>query len=48
VILGSSPKNTAGIVSYEHLQVLSTELSTELGVEFIVVQDGKVAFQTTT
>jgi nucleotide-binding universal stress UspA family protein len=48
VILGSSPKDAAGIVSYEHLQELSTELSTELGVEFIVVQDGKVAFQTAT
>ena len=45
VILGSSP-NEPGIVSYEHLQELSTELGEELGVEFIVVQDGKVVFQT--
>jgi hypothetical protein len=48
VILGSSPKDATGIVSYEHLQEMSTELSMELGVEFIVVQDGKVAFQTAT
>jgi nucleotide-binding universal stress UspA family protein len=48
VILGSSPKNAAGLVSYEHLQELSTELGTKMGVEFIVVQDGKVAFQTAT
>jgi len=45
VILGSSP-NEPGIVSYEHLQELSTELSDELGVEFYVVQDGKMVFHT--
>ena len=44
VILGSSRKET-GIVTYEHLQELSTELSQELGVEFIVVRDGKVVFK---
>jgi hypothetical protein len=45
VIFGSSPKET-GIVSYERLQKLSTELSKELGVEFIVVQDGEMVFHT--
>lgn len=45
VILGSSP-NEPGIVSYEQLQELSTELSDELGVEFYVVQDGKMVFHT--
>ena len=47
VILGSSPKGP-GIVSFEHLQELSTELSEELDVEFIVVQDGKMVFYTET
>ena len=47
VILGSSPKES-GIVSYDRLQELSTELSSELNVEFIVVQDGKMVFQTGT
>ena len=45
MILGSSRKET-GIVTYEHLQELSMELSQELGVEFIVVRDGEVVFQT--
>jgi len=45
VVLGSSRKET-GIVTYEHLQELSTDLSQELGVEFIVVQNGKMIFQT--
>jgi nucleotide-binding universal stress UspA family protein len=45
VILGNSP-NESSIVSYEHLQELSEELSKELDVEFIVVQDGKMVFQT--
>lgn len=47
VVLGSSPKET-GLVSYERLQELSIELSKELGVEFIVVQDGTMVFQTET
>ena len=47
VVLGSSRKET-GIVTYEHLQELSRELSGELGVEFIVVQDGTIVFQTVT
>ena len=38
VVLGSSPQES-GIVSYEHLEALSTRLSNELDVEFIVVQD---------
>jgi len=45
VVLGSSSQD-AGIVSYEHLQELGTDLSTELSVEFIIVQDGKIVFQT--
>jgi nucleotide-binding universal stress UspA family protein len=45
VVLGSSPKEP-GIVSYERLQELSTELGKELGVEFYVVQDGKMVFHT--
>jgi len=45
VVLGSSPQES-GIVSHEHLEALSTKLSNELDVEFIVVQDGKVVFQT--
>jgi len=45
VVLGSSPKE-GGVVSLEHLQELSTQLSQELGVEFIVAQDGKIVFQT--
>jgi nucleotide-binding universal stress UspA family protein len=45
VILGSSPKGT-GIVSYEKLQELSKALNEEIGVEFIVVQDGKMVFNT--
>lgn len=45
VVLGSSPTES-GIVSFTHLEELSTELSAELNVEFIVVQDGKIAFQT--
>ncbi len=47
VVLGSAAEET-GIVSYEHLQELSEELGKELGVEFIVVQDGKMVFQTKT
>ena len=47
VILGSSPKEP-GIVSYERLQELSTELGKDLGVEFYVVQDGKMVFHTET
>jgi len=46
VVLGSSPQNTTGLVSFEHLQEMSQELSKEMGVEFIIVQDGKIAFQT--
>jgi nucleotide-binding universal stress UspA family protein len=45
VVLGSSPKEP-GIVSYERLQELSTELGKELGVEFYLVQDGKMVFHT--
>jgi len=47
VILGSAPEGT-GLVSHEHLQELSEELSKELGVEFIVVQDGRMVFHTET
>jgi len=47
VILGSAPEET-GIVSYERLQELSEELSKELGVEFIVLQGGKMVFHTHT
>ncbi len=47
VILGSAPEGT-GLVSYEHLQELSEELSKELGMEFIVVQDGKMVFHAET
>jgi nucleotide-binding universal stress UspA family protein len=43
VVLGSSPKET-GLVSYAHLQELSEKLGKALGVEFIVVQDGKMVF----
>lgn len=43
VILGSSPKET-GIVSYERLQELSEELSKEMGVEFFILQNGKMVF----
>ena len=47
VVLGSASEET-GTVSHEHLQELSEELGQELGVEFIVVQDGKMVFQTET
>ena len=47
VVLGSSSQET-GIVSYEHLEQLSKELSTELGAEFIVVQNGSKVFTTGT
>lgn len=47
VVLGSAPEET-GLVSHERLQELSKELSKELDVEFIVVQDGKMVFQTET
>jgi nucleotide-binding universal stress UspA family protein len=43
VILGSSPQET-GIVSYERLQELSEELSKEMGVEFFILQNGKIVF----
>jgi hypothetical protein len=43
VILGSSPQET-GIVSYERLQELSEELSKEMGVEFFILQNGKMVF----
>lgn len=43
VVLGSAPEET-GLVSYERLQELSEELSKDLGVEFLVVQDGKMVF----
>ena len=43
VILGSSPKES-GIVSYERLQELSEVLSKELGVEFFILQNGKIVF----
>jgi nucleotide-binding universal stress UspA family protein len=45
VILGSAPEET-GLVTYERLKELSEELSQDLGVEFIVVQDGKMVFHT--
>ena len=45
VVLGSSSKES-GIVSYQRLQELSTELNKELGVEFMVVQGGKMVFHT--
>jgi nucleotide-binding universal stress UspA family protein len=43
VVLGSSSQET-GIVSYEHLQKLSEELSEEMEVEFFILQDGKMVF----
>ena len=45
VILGSSSQET-GIVSYEQLQELSEELSTEMDVEFFILQDGNTVFHT--
>jgi nucleotide-binding universal stress UspA family protein len=45
VILGSS-SNESGILSEKHLQEMGADLSKELGVEFIVVRDGKMLFQT--
>ena len=45
VILGSA-SNEAGLVSEKHLAEMSTELGQELGVEFFVVRDGEVVFQT--
>jgi len=45
VILGGSHENT-GIVTKERLQSLSDELSKELSVEFIVVQNGEMLFHT--
>jgi len=45
VILGRSSKNT-GIVSSERLQELSLELSQELNVEFILLEDGQVVLHT--
>ena len=47
VVLGSSSQET-GIVSYEHLEKLSRELSAELEVEFIVVRNGDEVFSTAT
>ena len=46
VILGSSPKEDTSTVSFEHLQELSKGMSKELDVEFILVRDGEVVFQT--
>jgi hypothetical protein len=46
VILGSSIKEDGGIISYDRLKELSESMSKQLSVEFIVVQDGKVVFQT--
>lgn len=45
VVLGTSSKETS-IVSYEHLEELSSKLSEEVGVEFFIVQEGKVTFHT--
>jgi len=45
VILGGSIEQT-GIVSHDHLQSLSEELSRELSVEFIVVRNGEMVFNT--
>jgi len=45
VSLGGSHENT-GIVTKERLQSLSDELSKELSVEFIVVQNGEMLFHT--
>lgn len=40
VILGSSPQ-ASGVITDKHLQVLGDELTQKMGVEFIVVQNGK-------
>ena len=45
VVLGGSVEQT-GVVSHDHLQSLSEELSRELSVEFIVVRNGKMVFRT--
>jgi hypothetical protein len=43
VVLGSS-REGSGIVSYERLQELSKELNKEIGVEFIILQNGSMVF----
>ena len=43
VVLGSA-SGESGFVSLEHLQQMSEELSRELGVEFILLQDGRQVF----
>ena len=43
VVLGGSLAET-GIIPHERLQEMSRKLGKELGVEFIVVQDGKMIF----
>lgn len=45
VVLGGSVEQT-GLVSHDHLQGLSEELSRELSVEFIVVRNGETVFRT--
>jgi nucleotide-binding universal stress UspA family protein len=45
VILGRS-NNSTGVITQERLQNLSDELSKELAVEFIVVQNGQMLFHT--
>jgi nucleotide-binding universal stress UspA family protein len=45
VVLGGSHEET-GVVTQEHLQLLSEELGKELNVEFIVVHKGELIFRT--
>ncbi|HKJ37472.1 MAG TPA: universal stress protein [Anaerolineales bacterium] len=45
VVLGGSNEDT-GVVTHEHLQLLSKELGKELNVEFIVVHRGELIFRT--
>jgi len=45
VILGGPVEQTS-VVSHDHLQSLSEELSRELSVEFIVVRNGEMVFRT--
>jgi len=45
VVLGGSHEET-GVVTQEHLQLLSEELGKELNVEFIVVHNGELIFRT--
>jgi len=44
VVLGGPGEQTS-VVSHDHLQSLSEELSSELSVEFIVVRSGEMVFR---